>query len=89
MTNADTKLIAFRDRLTALEQTKRNAAEDGREIVKEMKSLGLSKAEISGVKLAVRRSFESADKAASRTEAEQIADQLALSGDAPLFGAAA
>ncbi len=89
MSNVDPKLIAFRNRLINVAEAKQIAAEDAREITKEMKSIGLDKDEIAGVKLAVRRHFESADKAAARTAAELVADELALSGDAPLFGAAA
>lgn len=89
MSNVDQRLQSYRDRLLRLESEKRERTTDITELRKEMKGSGLSKAEIAGIVLAVRREFESADKKAARTEAELVADQLALSGTAPLFGAAA
>lgn len=89
MTNTDTRLAGYKARLLRLEDKKREAAEDIKEVKKEMKGAGLSKAEIAGVVLAVKREFESDERKATRTLAEEIADMLAASGDAPLFGAAA
>lgn len=87
--NVDQRLAAFKTRALRIETEKREAAEDLKELRKEMKGVGLSKSEIAGVMLAVRREFESEDKRAARTAAEEVADMLAASGDAPLFGAAA
>ena len=88
MTNTDTRLASYKGRLLRLESEKREAAEDIKELRKEMKGAGLSKAEIAGVVLAVKREFESEDKKAARTAAEEIADMLAGEG-VPLFAGAA
>jgi uncharacterized protein (UPF0335 family) len=89
MSNVDPKLASFKARLLNLETEKRARSEDIADLKKEAKSAGLSKEEIAGFVLAVRREFETADKKASRTAAEEVADMLAASGDAPLFGRAA
>lgn len=87
MSNVDPKLSAYYARVLRLETEKREAAEGLADLGKEMKANGLSADEIAGVKLAVKRSFESAEKAAKRTAAEEVADMLAASGTAPLFAA--
>lgn len=89
MTNVDQKLAAYHARMLNLETEKRERGADIRDLRKEMKSNGLSKDEIAGITLAVRRSFESADAAAARTAAQEVADMLGASGDAPLFERAA
>lgn len=86
MTNVDQRLASYRDRVLRLESEKREAADMLKDIRKEMKSNGLGADEIAGIFLAVKRSFESSDKAAKRTAAEHVADMLALEG-APLFSA--
>lgn len=89
MTGHNGELASYRDRWLRIEMEKRERSEDLRELKKEMLGAGVSKDEVAGVALAVRREFESADRRAKRTEAERIADELAASGAAPLFGAAA
>lgn len=89
MTNTDTRLAAYKARLMNLETARRENAEDRRELRKEMLGAGVSKTEVAGVLLAVKREFESADRKAARTAAEEVADMLGASGSAPLFGAAA
>lgn len=88
MSNADPKLVSIRDRRFNLEERRREVVEDIKELKKEAKGVGLSKAEVAGIELDVKRKFESAEKKAARTEAEEVADSLALSGGAPLFESA-
>ena len=88
MSNVDSKTKAYFDRLLRLENEKRDLAETAKDLTKEMKGCGLSKEEISGIKLAVKREFETADKKASREEAEEIADALGGFADSPLGAAA-
>lgn len=88
MSNIDPKLKSYRDRAFTIDKVKRDAAEDMRELRKEMKSNGLSGSEIDGVFLWVKQENESEDKKAKRNAAQEVADMLALAG-APLFQAAA
>lgn len=88
MTNVDTRLAGYHDRALRLETSKREVAEDLKELRKEMKGTGLSKTEVAGVFLAVKRSFESDDRKAARTAEEEVAAMLAREG-LGLFAAAA
>lgn len=88
MTNTDTRAAAFLTRLTKLETEKRYLSEDIRELAKEMKGIGMSADEIAGVKLAVRRSFESDEKRVKRETAEEFAASLGGLRDSPLGNAA-
>lgn len=87
-TNTDTRAIAFKERLTRLETEKRNLAEDIKDLGKEMKGVGMSADEVAGVKLAVRRSFESDEKRAKRETVEEFAASLGGFRDSPLGAAA-
>lgn len=84
MTNIDTRALAFKDRLIRLEQERKDRAEDIKDIGKEMKGVGMSPAEIAGVKLAVKRYFETADAKAKRETAEEFAASLGGLKDLPL-----
>lgn len=79
--NKNTVLNDYRRRWRAvaaeLEEARRVAKEAFAEIKAAMKEAGISKGEVAGVKLSVRRSFESAEQKAARLEAEQIAAVLA------------
>ena len=79
MSNLDPRLLAYRRRLIELEDSKRIALEDIKELRQEYRSKGLTSDEIRGVSLSVRRHFEDADKKVHRTKAEEIADALDLS----------
>ena len=87
MTNIDTRLASYKARAIQIETSKREAAEDLKELRKEMKSNEITKDEIGGVFLAVKRHFESEEKKATRTAQEAVADMLASEGVA-LFAAA-
>lgn len=76
--NVDPQHKAFFDRLRNIETQKRDAAEDAKDLSVEMKDQELSADDIAGIKLAVRRSFESPEKKAKREAREHVADQLAL-----------
>ena len=86
--NTDERAVEYRNRLTHLEEEKRQLSEDIREISKEMKSSGLSKEEIAGIKLAVRRYFETDAKRMSRETAEEFAASLGQLIGTPLGEAA-
>lgn len=88
MTNTDEKAAAFLARLIRLEDEKRQNAEDRSEVLTEMKSAHLLKEEIAGIKLAVRRHFETEDKRKFRESAEEFADALGDLKDTPLGDAA-
>lgn len=88
MTNVDTRAVAFKERLTRLEQERRNLAEDIKDLSKEMKGVGMSADEVAGVKLAVRRSFETDEKRAKRETVEEFASSLGSMRDLPLGRAA-
>ena len=87
-TNADQQLVAYKDRIIRLEIERRDRIQDIKEVVAEMKSNGRSKEDIAGVKLAVRRSFESEDQKAARVTAEEVAESLGEFVDLPLGRAA-
>lgn len=88
MSNIDPKLKSYRDRAFSIDKVKRDAAEDMRELRKEMKANGLRKSEIDGVFLWIKQEHESEEKLADRSAAQEVADILKLAG-APLFAAAA
>jgi uncharacterized protein (UPF0335 family) len=88
MTNVDTRAQAFLERLTRLETEKRNLSEDIKDLAKEMKGVGMGPDEIAGIKLAVRRSFETDEKRAKRQTVEEFASSLGAFGDSPLGQAA-
>lgn len=86
--NSNSDLARFRDRLINL-QEEINAARDAvKDVGVEMKSAGLSKAEIRGVKLAVKRRFEDEEKREARESAEEIADALGAFASSDLGKAA-
>lgn len=76
--NVDPRHKAFFDRLRNVETQKRDAADDAKDLAAEMKNKGVTPDEIAGIKLAVKRAFESTEKKAKREAAEHVADQLAL-----------
>ncbi len=82
------KLTRYRDRIVELEREKRERARDIREILLEMKSAGLPKEEIAGVKLAALRHFEPPEHRELRESAEEIAAALGDLVDTPLGEAA-
>lgn len=88
MTNTDERALAFKDRLIRLEETKREIAEDMKDLALEMKSAGLLKEEMAGIKLAVRRHFESQEKRKFRESVEDFAAALGDFKDLPLGAAA-
>jgi uncharacterized protein (UPF0335 family) len=88
MKNTDAKLGSFRDRIIRLETERRERAEDIKEIYVEMKCCNLTKAEIAGVRLAVKRSFETDTKMRDRLDAEDVAASLGDYADLPLGRAA-
>lgn len=81
VTNTDEKASRFYDRAIRLEQEKRERAEDIKELYAEAKSSGLLAEEIAGIKLAVRRHFETDEKRKKRESAEEFAAALG-----PLLG---
>ena len=88
MTNTDEKAAAFLARLIRLEEEKRENAEDRKEVLTEMKSAHLLAEEIDGVKLAVKRHFETDAKRVKRESAESFAEALGPYRDTPLGAAA-
>ena len=84
MTNTDEKAAAFLARLIRLEEEKRQNAEDRADVLTEMKSAHLLKEEVAGIKLAVRRHFETDDKRKFRESAEEFAESLGDFKDTPL-----
>ena len=84
----DDKTKAFFDRMLRLETEKREVAEGQRDLAKEMKGVGLGKDEIAGIKLAVRREFESEERKAARESAEAVASALGSFADTALGAAA-
>jgi uncharacterized protein (UPF0335 family) len=88
MSNVDTRMKSFFDRSVRLEQEKRDIAESQKDLVKEMKGVGFGADEIAGIKLAVKRHFESQEKKAKRESAESIASALGDFVDLPLGAAA-
>lgn len=87
-TNTDERAAGYLARLIRLESDKREIAEDQREIAKEMKSSGMTKVEIAGVKLRLRRHFEDDDKREFRESVEEFAESLGALRDLPLGVAA-
>ena len=79
----------YYDRYQRVEAARLEVIQDTKDITQEMRSAGLTKAEILGIKIAARRAFMTAEKLELQTSAEHVADQLAESGTAPLFAAAA
>ena len=63
-------------------------ADDRADLLTEMKSAHLLKEEIAGIKLAVRRHFESQEKRVFRVSAEEFAESLGELRDTPLGAAA-
>lgn len=88
MSNIDTKTKSFFDRLLNLESERRDVAESIKDLAKGMKGVGLSKDEIAGIKLAVKRRFESEEKRAARESAEAVAEALGGFADTELGSAA-
>lgn len=88
MSNVDSRTKSFFDRLVRIETEKREIAESAKDLAKEMKGVGLLAEEIAGIKLAVRRYFETEDKRATRESAEAVADALGDFKDSPLGAAA-
>lgn len=88
MSNVDGKTKAFCDRMVRMETEKRDLAESVRDLAKEMKGVGLGPDEIAGIKLAVKRHFETEEARAKRESAESVADALGDFKDSPLGAAA-
>ena len=84
MTITDERAAAFLARLIRLEEERRNNAEDRKELGAEMKSAQLLAEEIAGIKLAVKRHFETQEKRAFRETAESFAEALGDFKDTPL-----
>lgn len=87
-TTQNPRMKEYYDRYQRVEASRIEVIQDTKDLTQEMKSAGLTKAEILGIKIAARRAFMSAEKLELQTSAEHVADQLALSGTAPLFAAA-
>lgn len=87
-TNTDERAANFLARAIRLEQERRDNAEDRKELGVEMKKAELLKEEIAGIKLAVKRHFETDDKRQFRESAEQFAEVLGDFKDTPLGDAA-
>lgn len=88
MSNVDAKLLAYKDRIVKLEQEKKDRAEDIKEVYLEAKGNGLLKEELAGLRIAVRRYFETDDRRKARETAEEFADALGDFKDLPLGVAA-
>lgn len=84
MTNTDERAAGFLMRLIRLEEEKRQNAEDRAEILTEMKSAHLLKEEVAGIRLAVRRHFETQEKRVFRISVEEFAESLGDFRDTPL-----
>lgn len=82
--NGDQQLANFYARWHRLESDRRDGAEDIRELKTEMKSGGYRPAQIAGVALAVRRSFESEKAKDKRETAEDVAVALGGFASTPL-----
>ena len=87
VTNVDERQTKFRERLINLETEKRSLSEDIKELAVEMKSAGLTAVEIAGVKLSVKRHFETAEKRIRRETIEEVAESLGALADTPLGAA--
>jgi hypothetical protein len=88
MTNTDERAASFRMRLINIEEERRARMEDAKEIAIEMKQADLTKAEIVGIKLSVKRHFETLEKKLLRETAESFAAALGDFADMPLGRAA-
>jgi uncharacterized protein (UPF0335 family) len=88
MTNTDERAASFLARMIRLEEERQNNATDKRELASEMKSAGLLAEEIAGIRLAVRRHFETQEKRVFRESAESFAEALGPYRDTPLGAAA-
>ncbi len=88
MSNVDGKTKSFFDRMLRLETEKREIAESMRDLAKEMKGVGFNKEDIAGIKLAVKRHFETDEKRVSRETAESIAEALGDFKDTSIGAAA-
>ena len=86
--NTDARAASFLARLIQLEDERREYAEDRRELTKEMAGAGLSKDEIAGIKLAVKRHYESEEARAKRVSVEEFAESLGSLRELPLGQAA-
>ncbi len=78
----------FRDRAIAVEQETKDATSARSNFYAEMKGAGLDKATVRGVRLSVRRHFETEEAREVRETAEQIAEALDAFSDSPLGDAA-
>jgi uncharacterized protein (UPF0335 family) len=87
MKNTNSDLAMFAARIIRLETERRERSEDIREVYIEMKG-ECSKSEIAGVRLAVKRSFETDDKMRARLDAEEVAESLGDFANLPLGRAA-
>jgi hypothetical protein len=85
VSNRNAVLSSFRRRWQAaadeLADARRAAQQAFAAVKKDMASAGFTKADLAGVRLAVRRSSETETQRASRLEAEQIAAALAEFGE--------
>lgn len=88
MTNTDEKAAKFRERLINIETERRMLADDAKEIGVEMKAADLTPIEIAGIKLSVRRHFETDQKRIRRETIEEFAAGLGELADSPLGQAA-
>lgn len=87
MTNDD-KAQTFKARLIRIEQERLDNAEAKKDLASEMKSQHLLKEEIAGIKLAVKRHFETSEKKTFRESVESFAEALGDFRDSPLGVAA-
>jgi uncharacterized protein (UPF0335 family) len=85
---ADSRLESYYARRMRLEESKREIAEDIKDLKKEMKGVGMLPAEIKGIDIRVAREYESETKRTLRVEAEDVADSLDQLVGTPLADAA-
>ncbi len=88
MSNTDQKAVTFKERLIRLEQERLDNAEAKKDLGAEMKSANLLKEEIAGIKLAVKRHFETQERRVFRESVESFAEALGDFKDSPLGAAA-
>jgi hypothetical protein len=86
--NTDERAHTFKERLIRLEQERLDNAEAKKDLGAEMKSANLLKEEIAGIKLAVKRHFETQEKREFRESVESFAEALGDFKDLPLGAAA-
>jgi uncharacterized protein (UPF0335 family) len=89
MIDSDEKALRYLERWINIEHEKRDRAEDLKELAAEAKSAGLMPEEIAGIKLKVKRHFETDKNRAKRESAEQYAEALGALKDTPLGAAPA